>query len=273
MRARDVGFVLLVMVAGHAVASPAMAKPRAKPKDISAEVTALGGSDVEAAARAAQALGTYDLAAAHEALLDALALGLSPQVAQPALLAVAARPAASDVSSLRRYAGHRNPTVRSTALTALAGHAGAGHPGAGPAIVAGLSDPVASVRAAAAAAAGKGRVRDAIDPLLLLLAKGEDSAGRALAVLADLDLARKIADQFGKVPEPVLAACLGAILKRADYGPDPARVELVRAIGKIQDPAAITVLTEYLDTTPKTPKRTSLDEARMIVDARLGAGK
>jgi HEAT repeat protein len=260
-----VGVVVLVLLGVAGVhAQPAKGAPKKKPKTISAEVTALGGPDLELAARAAQTLGTYDLPAAHEALLDALAFGLAPDVAVPALLAVAARPAAPDIGALRRYAGHRNPTVRSAALSALATYGNAG-----PTIVAGLKDPVATVRAAAAAAAGKGKMRDAIDPLLLLLAKGEDAAGRALAAIADLDLARKIADQFGKVPDPVLAVCLGAILKRPDFA-DPARVEIVRAIGKIQDPAAITALTDYLDSTPKTPKRTSLDEAQMIVDARSG---
>jgi len=263
-----VGVVMLVVLGVAGVdAQPAKRVPKKKPKDISAEITALGGTDLPGAARAAQLLGTYDLPAAHEALLDALAFGLAPEVAVPAVLAIAGRPAAPDVPALRRYAGHRNPTVRSAALSALASYGGAG-----PALVAGLKDPVATVRAAAAAAAGKGRVREAVDPLMLLLAKGEDAAGRALAAIADLDLSRKIADQFGKVPDPVLAACLGAILKRPDFT-DPARVEIVRAIGKIQDPAAITVLTDYLDSTPKTPKRTSRDEAQLIVDARLGGGK
>ncbi|HEY5933332.1 MAG TPA: hypothetical protein VIU61_01780 [Kofleriaceae bacterium] len=262
MRAQAVGVVVLVVLgAAGAGAQPA----KKKPKDIAVEVTALGGTDVEAAARAAQALGASTAPAAHEALLDALAFGLAPAVAGPAMQAVAAHPVAADVAALRRYARHRNPTVRSAALAALASYAGASS-----AIVAGLKDPVASVRAAAAAAAGKGKHRDAIDPLLLLLAKGEESAARALAALADLDLARKIADQLGKVPEPVLAACLGAILLRSDFGPDPARVELVRAIGKIQDPAALAALTAYLDGTPKTPKRPSRDDAQSIVDARSG---
>ena len=262
MRAQAVGVVLLVVLGATGVAAQPAKK---KPKDFAAEVTALGGTDAEAAARAAQTLGASTAPAAHEALLDALAFGLAPEVAGPAMQAVAAHPAAADLGALRRYAGHRNPTVRSAALAALASYAGASS-----AIVAGLKDPVATVRAAAAAAAGKGKHRDAIDPLLLLLAKGEESAARALAALADLDLARKIADQLGKVPEPVLAGCLGAILLRSDFGPDPARVELVRAIGKIQDPAALAALAAYLDGTPKTPKRPSRDDAQSIIDARSG---
>jgi hypothetical protein len=49
-------------------------------------------------------------------------------------------------------------------------------------------------------------------------------------------------------------------------------VDLVRAIGKIQDPAAVAALTDYVDSTPKTPPRTSRHEAELIVSARLGGG-
>jgi len=63
---------------------------------------------------------------------------------------------------------------------------------------------------------------------------------------------------------------LGAILKRADFGPDAVKVEIVRAIGKIQDPSAVNALTDYIDATPKTPVRTSRQEAMLIVEARLG---
>jgi hypothetical protein len=90
--------------------------------------------------------------------------------------------------------------------------------------------------------------------------------------MADVDLSRKIGDQLGKIPDAMLAQTLGAILKRADFGPDEARVDLVRAIGKIQGPEAITALTEYVDATPKNPPRNSRSEAQKMVEARLGGG-
>jgi hypothetical protein len=90
--------------------------------------------------------------------------------------------------------------------------------------------------------------------------------------MADPELARKIAEQLGQVPDASLALCLGLVLKRADFGPDPARVDIVRAIAKIQDPAAITALTEYIDGTPKNPPRPSRHEAEMVVSARLDGG-
>jgi HEAT repeat protein len=255
-----------VQPAKAAPARPAKAGAR-KGGDISADVTALMSADVEVAARAAETLGASDVPAAHDALLDALALGLHASVAVPVINALAVHPAPLDVAALKRYAGHHSPSVRSTALTALAMYP---DPGAHAAVVAGLHDPVGIVRGAAATGAGRGRVREAVEPMLQLLARGEESSARSLAQLADADLARKIADQLGKVPDPTLALCLGAILKRADFGPDPARVEVVRSIAKIQDASAVTVLTEYLDTTPKNPPRASRREAELVVEARLG---
>ena len=252
-----------------ALSSTALAKgPKVRPVEVSAaDIAALSGTEVEAAAKAAETLGASTSPGAHEALLDALAMGLSPAVAVPAMTSLGMHPAPSDVAALERYAGHHTPGVRIAALTTLAMYP---DPIAHAAIIAGLRDPVGMVRTAAAGAAGRGRIKGAVEPLLALLAKGEDSAARALAQLADPDLARKLADQLGKVPDPSLAIALGAILKRTDFGPDEARVEIVRAIAKIQDPAAVTVLTEYLDATAKLPPRPSRGEAKTVVDARLG---
>jgi HEAT repeat protein len=252
-------------------AKKAPKKDRGKKKpvvDLSAEVAALNGADLEAAAKAADALGASVEPAAHDALLDALALGLPPAVTGNAFTALVKHPAPADVAALRRYAAHHTPTVRSAAIGALAMYP---DPNAKLAVVAGLHDPVASVRASAAAAAAKGRVRDAVDSLIKLLAKGEEASARALAAMADTELARKLADQLGKVPEASLALTLGLILKRPDFGPDPERVEIVRAIAKIADSAAVTALTDYLDATPKNPPRPSRQEAQGVVEARVGS--
>ena len=101
-------------------------------------------------------------------------------------------------------------------------------------------------------------------------ARGEEGPAHALAAMADPDLARRIADQIGKVPDATLAMCLGEILVRPDFGPDTARVEVVRAIGKIGDPAAVHALVDYLNATPKTDKSTARTEAQGIVNARGG---
>lgn len=275
------GLCLAFAFSSPAFAQPAEAPPPAakkapkppKPKagrakvDLSAEIAALNGADLEAAAKAADALGASAEPAAHDALIDALALGLPPAVTTNAFNALVKHPAPPDVAALRRYATHQTPNVRSAAIGALAMYP---DPNAKLAVIAGLRDPVASVRSAAATAAGKGRIRDAVEPLLKLLAKGEEAAAHALAAMADTDLARKLADQLGKVPEASLALALGLILRRPDFGPDAERVEIVRAIAKIADSSAVTVLTDYLDATPKNPPRPSRQEAQGVVEARLG---
>ena len=263
----------LVIALGAATASAAPGgghkAPKHKTDDLAPEIAALGGADVEAAAKAAELLGALDVPAAHEALLDELALGLPPSVAVPAIAALAEHPAPPDVVSLRRYAGHHNPSVRSAALDALAMYP---DPAAHAAVLVAFHDPIATVRAAAAAAAAKGRIREAVEPLLALLALGEEPAARALAVLADVELARVIGEKLGQVPDASLALCLGLILKRPDFGPDTARVQVVRAIAKIQGAEAITALTDYIDATPKNPPRPSRHEAEGVVEARLAGG-
>lgn len=251
---------------------PAPRRPAPKPKkiDLGPEAAALNGVDDDAAIAAATTLGASELPAAHDALLDALAFGLPPRVALAALAGLTQHPAPADVAAIKRYAGHHTPSVRAGAITALASYP---NPEAKAAVVAGLKDPTGQVRTAAAGAAAKGRVRDAVDPMIKLLAKGEEASARSLAALADPDLARKLADNYGKVPDASLALALGLILKRQDFGPDPARVEIVRAMAKIQDIAATNQLKDYLDVTPKNPPRPSRQEAEMVWSARTGGGK
>jgi HEAT repeat protein len=237
--------------------------------DLAPHVAALNGANVDAAVKAAETLGTSAEPAAHDALLDALAMGLPPTVAIVAMASLAQHPAPPDVTSLKRYAGHRNPMVRSAALGSLAMYP---DPLARKAVIAGLHDMTGAVRAAAATAAAKGRIREAVEPLFELLGRGEESASKALAAMADADLARKIGEHFGKVPDAMLVQTLGLVLKRSDFGPDPARVELVRAIGKVQDQSAVAALTDYIDATPKNPPRASRQEAQKMVEARLGGG-
>ncbi|MGE0399267.1 MAG: HEAT repeat domain-containing protein [Kofleriaceae bacterium] len=252
-----------------AQAKKAPAKKGAAKAPTAAEIAALGSDQVEAAAKAAETIGESSSPAAHDALLDALAMGLPASVAVPAIVGLAKHPAPPDVQALVRYANHINPTVRNAAITALAQYP---DPAAHKVVIERLGDSVAVVRATAAAAAAKAKIKKAVDPMLVLLSRGEEPAARALAAMADVELAARIADQLGKVPAESLALCLGAILLRPDFGPDTARVEVVRAIGKIDDRSAVTALQDYLANSPKKPT-TSRTEAQMIVDARLGGGK
>ena len=259
---------ITLLAAAPALGRPARATPSHGSRATLAPLAAaLAGADDAAAVKAATALGASNDPAAHDALLDALAFGLTSTVAVAALAALPAHPAAPDVEALRRYAHHRDPAVRSAALDALArypDHA------AQMAIVEALGDKVGTVRTAAADAAARAHILDAVAPLFALLDQGEDGAGRALAALADPDLARRIADHVGHAPDPAVAHCLGLVLRRADF-PDPTRVEIVDVLGRLADPAGLAEITQYIATTPKKPARPSLDEAAKVVAGKGGA--
>lgn len=268
---RWLGIATAIAIGGLAFAQtpPQKASPKSKAtkEQVAAWIAALSGTDLEAAARAAVSLGETGSPLAHEALLDALAMGPPPAVSGPALLAVAMAPAPGDVASLLRYANHRQWPVRGIALRALAAYP---DPAAKRRIVAGLRDPNGEVRREAANAAAAGRVRDAIEPLFALLAKGEAPAARALAGLADADLAYKIADQHGKAPDAVVVLALLEIMKRTDV-PDPLRSSLVGALAKIGGPLALDALRDYVTTAPKQRKSTRDAEAQLANAA--GGGK
>ncbi len=251
---------------GIAVAQP---RPAPRPKkvkvDVAAQKAALLGGDVDKGTVAAVELGKSDDAAAHGALLEGLATGLHPDTAAAALTSLASSPRPGDVTTLGRYVRARNVAVRAAAVRALGGHADAGEK-----ILAALRDQEESVRAAAAEAVVARKPKGAAEPLLALLDKGEVPAAKALAALADAELARVVAEHLGTAPDGVLAQCLGGILVRPDFGPEPARVQVVRALAKLAGPEAITALGDYVDATPATPVKQSRREAEAALKEKLG---
>jgi len=261
--------VLVMLGSAPAVAQtprPSRPNPPTAPVvDLPTVRMALVGRDVDAAIHAATLLGGLTDPAAHEVLLDALATGLHPKVAAEALVRVAARPAPADAAVIRSYATHRNIEARAAALRSLGAY---GDAASQKAIVVALGDEERVVRAAAAEAAARGHVRDAGDRLLALLAKGDLAAAAALAEIADVDLARRIADLLGTAPDAPLARCLGLMLRRADFGPDPVRVQVVGVLAKMTAPEARTALEEYVEATPAKPPRPSRREAENALTGR-----
>jgi hypothetical protein len=256
--------------ASSSKAKPVAKKPRpTRPGklDVAAARVALGGSDAAAAIKAADALGTSKDQAAHDALLDALAGGLAVEVAPHALAALVTAPAPADVGVLRIYARHRSAAVRIAASAALSGY-----PEGRRVLVRALGDRDAAVRAAAADALARAKAREGVDRMFALFARGDDGAIKALARMADPEMARAIGEQLGKVPDGALAKCLGLILRRDDFGPDEARVQVVRAIAKIAGTEAVDALSDYVDAVPAKPPRASRREAEQVVEARLGGG-
>jgi HEAT repeat protein len=241
-------------------------KVKAGKVDVASARAALLGGDTAAATKAATLLGTSKDQAAHDALLDALAGGLSVAVAPAALASLTTAPAPADVGVLRIYARHRAPAVRAAADAALSGY-----PDGRRLLVRALGDSQSVVRAAAADALARAKAREGTERMFALLARGDDGAVKALALMADPEMARAIGEQLGKVPDAALAKTLGSILKRSDFGPDEARVQVVRTIAKISGAEATDALAEYIEATPAKPPRASRREAETVVAARGGS--
>jgi HEAT repeat protein len=229
----------------------------------------LAGADVAKASAAAGELGRDRSTAGLEVLLDALALGLHPQVAAAAIDAIAQRksPAALDV--LTHYARHRNARVRARAVAALGvlDDRRAEQP-----IFAALVDGEGAVRSIAADVVVARKLTGAVPTLKKLMGRGDEPAALALAALATPALAKDVAETIGTAPDALVARCLGAILARRDFKPEAARVEVVRALGRVPGAEALEELTNYVGAIPPKPPRKSRAEAEALIEARLGGG-
>jgi HEAT repeat protein len=263
---------LVVASAASAAAQPARAPRAPKPKpgkkvkvDVALQSAALKGGDVDKAKAAAVELGKTDDPAAHSALLEVLALGVHPDVAAASLVSLGAAPQPSDLSTLQRYVRFRNVDVRAAAVRSLGAQ-----PEGAALVVAALRDHEAPVRTAAAEAITARKLKNATEPLLALLDKGEMPAAKALSMYADAELARVIAEHLGTAPDGVLAVCLGTILVRPDFGPEAAKLQVVRALTKLAGPEAITALGDYVDATPASPPKQSRREAEAALKQKLG---
>ncbi|MDB4971179.1 MAG: hypothetical protein JWN44_6868 [Myxococcales bacterium] len=227
----------------------------------------LGGPDDAVAEAAAGKLAQSAEPAAIAALVAALAEGPPPKVAVAALKALAGKKDARVVPALVERAQHRSPEVRKAALAALA-VAPATEKRATAALTAALGDSDAEVRAQAARGLGDRRDRSAEARLVKLMEHRDMSAAPALAAIATPELAHRLSEMLGQVPDPILCTTLGEMLKRADFGPEPIRVEVVRTLSKVPGIDSTAVLIEYVASTERDKNRPSRLEAQKIVDER-----
>ena len=225
----------------------------------------LADNDEARAVDAAAALGKSNDPKALEALVAALDAGTTPKAAAAACAALGAKKDARAVVILTQYAHHRAPEVRKAALAALAQ---INDKRAGAALLAALGDSDAEVRAAAAKGIADRRDKTAEERLIKLMEHRDASAATALAAIATPQLAHRLSEMLGSVPDPILCTALGEMLKRADFGPEPIRVEVVRTLSKVPGVDSTAVLVEYVAATERDKNRPSRLEAQKIVDER-----
>lgn len=273
-------------------------------------ISELRGSNETVAAAAARKLAALQTPAAADALLDALTLGVTPKVAAAALDALAAYKLPADATPARTaeilqiltlYAHHRSAELRKRAVQALAALSvapaavpatapgkppqkiarmttapatptvAAVAPQVVPLLIAALSDSSAEVRAVAAEALGERRERSAEPALIKLLLRKDSAAPAALGKIGGADTARALSEMIGNVPDSFITETLGLLLLRADFGPDPLRLEVVKTLGKLPGSQPIDILSDYLKETGKDKAdkaRLSRVEASKIIEQR-----
>lgn len=253
----------------------AAVKP-ARPAPAAAKVTDAGPDPAEAllaevrkggaaALEAAQRLAALATARALELSLDELALGPPPPVAGELLSGLVGRKDPKAIEVLVFYAHHRSPDLRKRAVQALGEIP---DERVVPVLIDALSDPTTDVRATAAAALGARRERRAEGALLKLLQHKDTAAPAALGLIGGPDTARTLSEMVGNVPDRLVVQTLGELLKRADFGPDALRVEVVKTLGKIPGNDPVDALSEYLKLSAKDKARPSRTEATKIVEQR-----
>jgi HEAT repeat protein len=249
--------------------APAPAPKPAAPVDVNAEIKKMLGDDEGKATQGAQRLGDSRDPRALAALLDALSLGLTPKVAAAALESVGNFKSAGSFDTVAGYLKYRDRRVRAAAVHAMGALEDAR---AVDLVLASLRDPQKEVRAAALDVVENRKIKRAIDPTLELFKKGDEATARALAAMADADLARVIGEQIGTAPDDLVARALGLVLLNKDFKGEPARVEVVRTLAKVPGTEAVEQLTAYIESVPANPPRQSRREAEALVEQRLTGG-
>jgi HEAT repeat protein len=233
--------------------------------DTASLVKELDSIDEARAIDAAGALGKSADPKALEALVAALDAGTTPKAAAALCSALGGKKDVRALPMLTQYAHHRAPEVRKAALGALALM---NDKRATEALMSGLGASDAEVRAAAAKGIADRREKGAEDRLIKLMEHRDASAATALAAIATPQLAHRLSEMLGTVPDPILCTALGEMLKRADFGPEPIRVEVVRTLSKVPGVDSTAVLVEYVAATERDKNRPSRLEAQKVVDER-----
>lgn len=230
----------------------------------------LNGENDARAEEAARKLGELADPKALDAMLDALSVGAPPKVQATLLASLSGKKDPRAVEVLVAYAKNRNPELRKKSVNAIA-ELPPGDKRVVPVLLEALSDSVEEVRATAATALGKRKERQAEGALVKLLQRNDQAAANALAQMATPELAHKLSEMLGQVPDALLCSVLGDMLKRPDFGPEPIRVEVVKTLSKVPGIDSTSALIEYVATSGKDPKekmRPSRVEAQKIVDQR-----
>jgi len=118
---------------------------------------------------------------------------------------------------------------------------------------------------------GKRREKTAEGALIKLLLRKDSAAPPALGLIGGPETARALGEMIGTVPNYLLTQTLGGLLSRSDFGPEPARTEVVKMLGKMPGDQPVEFLTDYVKATDNDKElkaRPSRAEAQKIIEQR-----
>ena len=265
-RRHTIGLMILAAALVFTQVNDAQAQAKVKVAD---EVAKLKGSNVSAAKAAALRLSSRTAWGAVGGLVDALSVGLRPEIAVAALNAVAKHKRKRSLEVVALYSRHRSVKVR---LAALGAAATVNDPRATAIVLKSLRDSDKGIRALAASIVEKRKLRQGIESLLELLKKGDQGVVIPLANMANANLARAVSELTGVAPDMLVARILGLLLRRPKFGPETARVQVIRALGKVPGTETIEQLSAYIESIPEKPIRKSRLEAEAYREALLTGG-
>ncbi len=224
----------------------------------------VGAEDEGVAMAAVKRLADSNAPNASGPLLQLLAVGTTPQMASEALTALQKLKDPASVPVLVRYTGNRNLPARLQAVRALAGIQ---DDRVAATLIERLGDSATEVRTAAAEGLAARKERRATPRLMALVSRNDAGAAAPLGALLAPEDVPKVAEFYGRVENPILAAVWGEFLKRTEIA-DRLRLDVVRTLGRIPGAVATTALVEYLATVPENDNRPSTEEAQKLVDQR-----
>lgn len=259
-RVLGAGAALLVVVAFGAQARAQMTGNVEKLK------ADLHGDNVDRAVAAASALGSLKGdAAAIDALMGALQLGAPPKLTVALIESIALHKSAKSLDLVRHFVTNRRAEIRVAAVNAVGS---VEDPRVATILIATLGDSSPMVRARAARLLAELKERRAEKPLFKMLRRGDKAAARPLGTVGGVETAKQLAELIGELPDAAIATALGTMLKRGDFGPDPLRVEVVKALGKIPGADATAALVEYVASVPAKEVRISKAKAEKLLEER-----
>ncbi|MDA3863819.1 MAG: hypothetical protein PF689_08135 [Deltaproteobacteria bacterium] len=246
--------ILLITLSILSLSSVSSAKPakiRWKTLAKSDLLKFLHNKDVNKVVKAVKEISRRKDTSLIQPLMQQLLLGHPPVISREMLIALGNIGDTKAFDTLIFYSKHRDEDIRITALDSLiklkVKPDSKLDKKIDKVLLQALRDYSVPVRAKAAWYLGKRKVKRAEESLLKLFKMKSEAAIDALGFIGGIHTAKAFALRLedDKAQKGKIINSIGTLLLRRDFGPEPVRVQLVKILGRINLPAAQTVLLKY----------------------------